>query len=107
MRTLLFGLVLLTGVGCNVTPVGPLAKWRGAPKGAPLPGKDDPPDPVTVQAPRPVPPAKLIDPEEVTAANAAAAKLTLQKEIDADNRTMPAAPKTAEVSRYKDGVKVK
>lgn len=103
MRKFLLGMMLLAGVGCtNVQPIGPLAKRMGKPPAA----KDiDPPEPVTVPAPRPTPPAALIEPDEVTADTAAAAVQKLTNELDYDAKTFPPPPKTAEISRYKGGVK--
>ena len=105
MRRLLIGLALLGGIGCtNVQPIGPLAKRMG-PRPAEAKDKDVPPEPVTVAAPRPVPPAMLIVPGEVTPDNATAAAQKLGNEFEYDWKTLPPAPKTAEVSRYKGGVK--
>jgi hypothetical protein len=105
MRALLFGLLVVGGVGCaQFQPVGPLAKTMGAPKGRPPSDKDAPPDPVTVPAQRPTPPALLITPGEVTAENPTAAAQKLMSEFEYDRKTMPAAPKTAEISVIKGGV---
>lgn len=105
MRKLLLGMMLLAGVGCtNVRPIGPLANRMGKPQAAA--NKDaDPPDPVTVPAPRPTPPAALIEPGEVTADNAAAAAQKLTNEFEYDWKTLPPPPKTAEISHIKNGVK--
>jgi hypothetical protein len=104
MRKLLLGLMLLAGVGCtNVQPIGPLAKRMGKPPAA---NKDaDPPEPVTVPAPRPAPPAALIEPDEVTADSAAASVQKLTNELDYDAKTLPPPPKTADISRNMGGVK--
>lgn len=104
MRTLLLGMMLLAGVGCtNIQPVGPLANRMGGPRPA---AKDaDPPEPVAVPAPRPTPPATLIEPGEVTADNAAAAAQKLTNEFEYDWKTLPPPPKTAEISRIRGGVK--
>jgi hypothetical protein len=113
MKRLLFGLVLLGGLGCTgVQPVGPLAKSfdPGAPKAEPGAAADNDSKtepPVASAASRPVPPARLIEPDEVTADTAAVAAQKLLNEYEADRRTMPAPPKTAEVSVYKKGEKVR
>jgi hypothetical protein len=113
MKQLLFGLVLLGGLGCTgVQPVGPLAKSfdHGAPKAEP----GDPADkdskaepPLASSAPRLVPPARLIEPDDVTADTASVAAQKLLNEYEADRRTMPAPPRTAEVSVYKKGERVR
>jgi hypothetical protein len=78
----------------------------GVPKGgSPVVGQDAPPDPVTVPAPRPTPPALLITPGEVTAENPTAAAQKLMSEFEYDRKTIPEVPRTAEVSVYKGGVK--
>ena len=105
MKKLLLGMMMLAGVGCtNVQPIGPLAKRMGGPR--PAANKDpDPAEPVTVPAPRQTPPAALIEPGEVTADSAAAAVQKLTNELDYDAKTLPPPSKTAEISRYKGGVK--
>jgi hypothetical protein len=106
MRHILLGLVFMVGTGCmNVQPIGPLAKMGGAPGGRPIPGVTDGPEPATVQASRPVPPALLITPGEVTPENASIATRKLMDEYDYDRKNLPAPSKTAEVSVYKGGVK--
>ena len=107
MSKLFLGLVLVGGVGClNVQPIGPLAKHGSArPAANENRDKDVPPEPVVVPAPRPVPPAMLIVPGEVTADNAAAAAQKLGNEFEYDWKTLPPPPKTAEISRIKGGVK--
>jgi hypothetical protein len=101
MKSLLVGVVLLSGVGCmNITPLGPMAKVMPA-----KPKPADPSEPQIVPAPKPVPPASLIQPSDVTDDNPNAAVQKLLSELEADRKTMP-ANKTAEVSRIKGGVKV-
>jgi hypothetical protein len=111
VKKLLFAMAMLGGVGCvHLQPIGPLAKVTGTPKGGPGAGplaRDVPPDPVTVPAPRPAPPAMLITPGEVTANTAADAAQKLMNELEIDRKPLPGAPRTAEVSVYKGGVKVK
>lgn len=101
MKTLLFSLVLLAGVGCmNIQPVGPMAKM--------MPGKARPSEasePQLLTPPKPVPPASLIQPSDVTNENPHAAAQRLMSELDADRKSMT-VNKTAEVSRIKGGVKV-
>ena len=104
MKTLLFGMVLVGGVGCmNIQPVGPMAKMMGPPKAKPA--AVDPGEPQVVVPPKPVPPASLIQPSDVTNDNPHAAAQRLMSEFEADRKTM-SANKTAEVSRIKGGVKV-
>jgi hypothetical protein len=109
MTRLILGLTLAATIGCtNIQPVGPLAgKWgnsSGA-KGKAAKDKDIPPEPVTVPAPKPPPPVTLVYPDEVLPENPQAALQKLMNELDADRKNMPAPPVTAEVSRYKNGVK--
>lgn len=110
MRSLLFGLTLLSGVGCmQVQPVGPFAKWMAKPKEpTPLPesvkgaAADEPA--VAVAPRRPAPPAMLIVPDDVTPDNPTAAVDKLMNELEADQKTsLPT--KTAEISIIKGGVK--
>ena len=110
MKPLLFGLALLAGLGCagkGLQPIGPLAKKMTKDQPPAAAEKVEKPEPAVASAPRPVPPAKLIEPEEVSADNPTLAAQKLLNEFDADRRSMPAAPRTAEVSQYKGGVKVK
>ena len=101
MKKLLFGMVLLGGVGCmNIQPVGPMAKMM-----PPKPKAADPSEPQMVMPPKPVPPASLIQPSDVTNDNPHVAAQRLMSEFEADRKTMNAT-KTAEVSRIKGGVKV-
>ncbi|MDB5313560.1 MAG: hypothetical protein JWO38_7762 [Gemmataceae bacterium] len=109
MRTLLFGLMVFGGIGCTqLQPIGPMAKLKGLPKAAPLPGAEPdaaPPALVTVPAPRPVPPATLITADDVSPENPYASVGKFLDEIENDRKTTLPAPKTAEVSVYKGGVK--
>ena len=113
MTRLIFGLCLVATIGCgSVQPVGPMAKMLGD---KPIGGngkadkakadKDAPPPPVTVPAVKPTPPLNLIYPDEVLSENPQASVQKLVNELDADRKSIPAAPMTAEVSRYKGGVK--
>jgi hypothetical protein len=108
VKTLLCGLVLAAAVGCmNVQPVGKMAKVMGPSKGKPLPAAAadaDVPDPVIVAAPRPVPPALLITPGEVTPESTEVAAQKLMNEFEYDRKTTTPT-KTAEVSVYRGGVK--
>jgi hypothetical protein len=54
---------------------------------------------------KPTPPMNLIYPDEVSPENPQAAIQRLKNELEADQKSIPAAPLTAEVSRYKGGVK--
>jgi hypothetical protein len=105
----LFGVALLVAIGCTeIQPVGPLAKKSGPLSGDAKADKDlGPPDPVTIPAPKPVPPVCLVRPEDVTADNVESAKQQLLAEFDADRKSMRTAPVTAEVSQYKDGVNIR
>jgi hypothetical protein len=107
MNRLFFSLLLLAGVGCtSVQPVGPMAhlmKTKAEPAGPAGPAAT-PPDPITMQPQRPVPPAILIVPEEVTPDNASSATRKLLDEYEHDRKTIPQTS-TAEVSIIKGGVK--
>jgi hypothetical protein len=111
-RLLLLGMTMTAALGCGtVQPAGPLAKMMGdkpilgKPAAKPKADKDAPPPPVTVPAVKPTPPLNLVYPDEVMPENPQAALQKLVNELDADKKSMPAAPMTAEVSRYKGGVK--
>ena len=106
MKTFLFGLVLIGGVsGClNVQPVGPLAKITGAPKGKPLTKDDLEQATATATAPRPVPPAMLTTPGDVTAESADEVVRKLMHELQTDGKSTANVPL---VSEYKGGVKVR
>jgi hypothetical protein len=113
MRSILFGVALLGGVGCvQMHPIGPLARMTGTPKGAPpAAAKDKDKDKdkdaapaVTVQ--RPAPPAELITPDQVSADPAGAAQRVLS-EIEADRKTIPGDGRTAEISVIKGGEKIR
>ena len=87
MKTLLLASFLIAGVGCtHMQPIGPLARGKGKPPAANL--DKDVPDPVTISAPMPVPPALLIESGEVTADNASAAAQKLANEYDYDWKTL-------------------
>lgn len=103
MTRLLTALTLATAIGCTgIQPVGPLAKKDG-PSGKP--GQDAAPtEPISVPAVKPTPPLSLVTPEEVDRDPHVAAQ-RLMAEFEADRKNMPKAPMTAEVSRYKNGVK--
>jgi len=101
MKALLVGLFLTGMVGCtNLTPVGPLAH-RMTPPANKSKGSDTPEPPAVVSAPKPVPPAMLIVPDEVTVGSAAASTQKLTNEFDYDMKSMPMPSKTAEISRIK------
>jgi len=99
MTKLLLTSILLAGLGCtNIQPIGPLARGK---KASPITKEVPEPEAKLVAAPKPTPPAILIEPSEVTADNAAAAAQKLANEFDYDMKSMPAPSKTAEVSRVK------
>ena len=108
MTRLLLALALAALVGCTgIHPVGPLAGAGFGQKPGKKSDKDknEPPDPVTVPAPKPTPPLNTTGPEDVTPENPGLVIRKLQQELEADNKTVPTASKTVEVSRYKNGVK--
>jgi len=104
MRTLALAGILFAGIGCtNVQPIGPLAKHKQPPVAE---TKDaDIPEPPTATAQKPAPPAVTIVPGEVNSDTAGSAVQKLTRELEYDWKTLPPPPKTAEVSRYKGGVK--
>jgi hypothetical protein len=108
MMRIVLALALACLIGCKgVEPIGPFAKMKGttAPKRKPAKEKDAPPPPVTVPAVKPTPPMNLIYPDEVSPDNPQAAIQRLRNELEADQKSISAAPMTAEISRYKGGVK--
>jgi hypothetical protein len=108
MTRLILGLGLAFAIGCtSIQPVGPLAGKMGGTSGAKgKADKDkDAPLPVTIPAVKPTPPMTLIQPDEVMPDNPQAAAQKLQNELEADGKSITPPPKTAEVSRYKGGVK--
>lgn len=114
MKRVAFGLVLMAGaVGCvNVQPVGPMAKIMGKPPARGVKGgvpagaeKGVPAQPPAAPAPRPAAPTELSIPDEVSAETAQEEAKRLLAEIEQDRKATPEASRTAEVSRYKRGVK--
>jgi len=107
MTRILFGTALAAAIGCigigctGIQPVGPMAKVFDTNEKS----KDaTPTQPVTIPAPKPTPPLSIVTPDEVDRdPYVAAQKLTT--EFEADRKSMPSAPQTAEVSVYKGGVK--
>jgi hypothetical protein len=108
MTRLLLALAIGSLIGCTgVYPVGPLAN-SGIGSRPPKPksnDKDEAPEPVVVPAVKPTPPLNTTGPEDVNPDDPHAALRKLKQELEADRNTIPTAPKTAEVSRYKGGVK--
>ncbi len=104
MKTLLFGLVLIAGAsGCmHMEPTGPLAHIMGAPKSVPT--DEDEKAAANMPPPRPVPPAMLVTPGEVTAESADDAVRKLTNELQTDGKSIPNVPF---VSEYKGGVKIR
>ena len=107
MTRLTLAFCLLAGAaGCTgFRPVGPLARALPTDPGQSDPAKNTSPEPIVLAAPQPTPPLNLVDPSDVTATDPYAAAQKLLSEIEGDRKTIPTAPRTAEVSRYKNGVK--
>lgn len=109
MTRLLLALALAGLIGCTgVYPVGPLANsgiGTRPPKSKDSRDKDEPPEPITIPAVKPTPPLNTTGPEDVNPNDPHAALRKLKQELEADAKTIPSAPKTVEVSRYKNGVK--
>lgn len=104
MKKLLLALPLIAGLGCtNMQPIGPLAKSKPP---AAQPDADIPPPPSESTVRKPAPPTVLIVPGEVNSDNASAAAQKLANEFEYDWNSLPPPPKTAEVSRIRNGVKV-
>jgi hypothetical protein len=108
MIRLLFGIILATAmIGCTgIQPVGPLAKNGGSAGSANSKLDKDlsPPDPVMIPAPTPTPPKCLVRPEDVNSTNTDFIQQQLKAELEADGKTMPSVPVTAEISEYKNGI---
>jgi hypothetical protein len=109
MTRIILGICLAAAMGCTgVQPVGPFANKMGSlsgPKGKAAKETDSPPPPVTIPAVKPTPPMNLIYPDEVSPENPQASIQKLKNELESDQKNIPTAPRTAEVSRYKGGVK--
>ena len=105
MKTFLFALGTLALVGCaGIHPVGPMAKIMPQPKPKAQPA---PPAEAVAKVPavKPTPPTMYVTPDEVTVDNPYVAATKLTSELAADSKAVPNAPVTAEISRYKGGVK--
>lgn len=105
---LAIALLLAGSLGCvNVQPVGPMVKVFGekplfsTKKTTSVPGGE-----VLPPAPKPIPPAELVHPDDVTREDPQSVTRKLQTEFEADRKTMPTPPRTAEISIYKNGQKV-
>jgi hypothetical protein len=106
MTRLLFGLTLAAAVGCTgFQAVGPITARQGKGGGKPDPTLDGPAEPVVIPAATPPLPKCIVHPEDVTEENVDVIRQKLLSELEADRKNMPAVPQTAEISRYKDGVK--
>lgn len=107
MTRVTLGLLLAFAIGCTgIQPVGIMAPKGGGVKSKADKSKDDDdlPKVITVPTPKPTPPANWVDPSEVTGDPHAAAQ-KLMSEFETDRKTILTPPVTAEVSRYKGGVK--
>src|SRR5262245_25180470 len=95
-------------LGCvNVQPVGPMVKVFGdKPLFSTKKSTNMPAGEVLAPAPKPVPPSELVQPDDVTREDAQSITRKLQSEFETDRKTMPAPPRTAEISIYKNGQKV-
>ena len=95
-RIIALASIAMLGIGCTtVTPVGPMAKM--------FPPKDkkdhtESVEPIVTQAPKPVPPALLVTPGEVTESNYQQAIEKLKQEMEQDRRSLEAMPHTSEIS---------
>lgn len=99
---------LLGSLGCvTVQPVGPMAKMLG-PEPLFVPKKSaNPSDGGNLPtASQPIPPAEFVRPEDVEREDPQSVARKLQSEFEADRKTMPTPPRTAEISIYKKGQKV-
>jgi hypothetical protein len=107
VKTLLLALATLALVGCGIHPVGPLANHLpggGTEKAKPLP--EAPVEPLAkAPAIKPTPPTMYVTPGDVSVDNPYIAANKLTSELGVDSKSSPNVPVTAEVSRYKGGVK--
>lgn len=104
MTRLLFGFILAAAIGCTgIQPVGPLANHKSGGDAKTDPAS--PQEPITIPATAPTPPKCIVHPEDVTEDNVETVRKQLLAEFDADLKSMPSVPVTAEVSEYKSGVK--
>jgi hypothetical protein len=105
VKTFILTLMLLCGIGCtNLQPIGSHSKSKPLPVGA---DPDLPPPPGESTAAKLVPPAIMIEAGDVNSENASASVRKLSNEFEYDWKTLPAPSKTAEISQYKNGVKVR
>lgn len=105
MKTSLLALLLIGGVGCtNLHPVSHHSKSKPSPAQA---DPDIPPPPGESTAAKLVPPTITIEAGEVNSETAADAVRKLSSDFEYDWKTLPPPSKTAEVSHYKNGVKVR
>ena len=107
MKTLLFALGTFALVGCSgLHTVGPFAKGPPPLTEQRLALPSAPTTPATPPPPlRPTPPSMFVTPADVSPDDPYAAAAKLTSELNADSKPIPNAPVTAEVSRYKGGVK--
>ena len=95
-RLILIASLAMLGIGCTtIQPVGPMAKMF-----PPKEKKEEAAalEPIVTQAPRPVPPAMLVTPGEVTEGNCQQAIEKLKQEMEQDRRSLEAMPRTSEIS---------
>lgn len=106
--SIILGISVLGFMGCvTVQPVGPMAKMLGpeplfVPKKSANPSEGG--NPPTTS--KPIPPAEFIRPEDVEREDPQSVARKLQSEFEADRKTMPTPPRTAEISIYQNGQKV-
>jgi hypothetical protein len=111
VKTLLLALGALALVGCsNLKPVGVLSKETPlTQQGQPLPNAPNTPNTPTVPARppmvRPTPPTMNVTPNDVDPNNPYIAAGKLSAEVEIDSKSTVNVPVTAEISRYKDGVR--
>ena len=102
IRTILLAALASFGLGCTtIQPVGVMTKY--------FPKKEVKEEaavePVVTQAPRPVPPAMLVTPGEVTDGNYQQAIEKLKQEMEQDRRSLETMPRTSEISVLNGRVK--
>ncbi|MFO0935432.1 MAG: hypothetical protein U0798_02820 [Gemmataceae bacterium] len=95
-RIIALASIAMLGIGCTtVTPVGPMAKMF-PPKEKK--GVQETVEPIVQQAQKPVPPALLVTPGEVTESNYQQAIEKLKQEMEQDRRSLEAMPNVSEIS---------